>query len=173
MPISNLQPISLLDPDADKYSFSWWQTVQIQISWLLQKPADLDLHCLQRQGISGFSRTRVNDSVDWAVKLQLKLRQMTKCYFFLPGLIAQLVASDYRSRKLCDFKSYVAELGFELATARFKFWLGHNFCGDWSLNHFFGHSPLLLIQEGQLSVTDEGICTVTGYIWLTEKVWVD
>ena len=37
-----------------------WQTVQIQISWLLQKPTDLDLHCLQRQGISGFSRTRVN-----------------------------------------------------------------------------------------------------------------
>ena len=33
--------------------------MQIQISWLLQKPADLDLHCLQRQGISGFSRTRV------------------------------------------------------------------------------------------------------------------
>ena len=28
-----------------------WQTVQIQISWLLQKPTDLDLHCLQRQGI--------------------------------------------------------------------------------------------------------------------------
>ena len=37
-----------------------WQTVQIQISWLLQKPTDLDLHCLQRQGISRFSRTRVN-----------------------------------------------------------------------------------------------------------------
>ena len=29
--------------------------MQIQISWLLK-----DLHCLQRQGISGFSRTRVN-----------------------------------------------------------------------------------------------------------------
>ena len=28
-------------------------------SWLLQKPTDLDLHCLQRQDISGFSRTRV------------------------------------------------------------------------------------------------------------------
>ena len=25
-----------------------------------QKPTDLDLHCMQRQGISGFSRTRVN-----------------------------------------------------------------------------------------------------------------
>ena len=36
-----------------------WQTVQIQISWLLQKPTDLDLHCLQRHGIFGFSRTRV------------------------------------------------------------------------------------------------------------------
>ena len=33
--------------------------MQIQISWLLQKPNDLGLHCLQRQGISGFSRTRV------------------------------------------------------------------------------------------------------------------
>ena len=40
-------------------SHTEWQTVQIQISWLLKKPTDLDLHCLQRQGISGFSRTRV------------------------------------------------------------------------------------------------------------------
>ena len=29
-----------------------WQTVQIQISWLLKKPTDLDLHYLQSQGIS-------------------------------------------------------------------------------------------------------------------------
>ena len=36
-----------------------WQTVQIQISWLPQKPTDLDPHCLQRQGISGCSITRV------------------------------------------------------------------------------------------------------------------
>ena len=34
--------------------------MQIQISWLFQKPTDLDLHCFQRQGISGFSRTSVN-----------------------------------------------------------------------------------------------------------------
>ena len=34
--------------------------MQIQISWLLQKPTDLDLDCLQRQGISRFSRTRDN-----------------------------------------------------------------------------------------------------------------
>ena len=42
---------------------TFWQTVQIQISWLLQKPTDLDLHCLQRQGVSGFSRTRVKTSI--------------------------------------------------------------------------------------------------------------
>ena len=41
-------------------SHTKWQTVQIQISWLLQKPTDLDLYCFQRQGLSGFSRTRVN-----------------------------------------------------------------------------------------------------------------
>ena len=29
--------------------------MQIQISWLLKKPTDLDLHCLQRQGISGLA----------------------------------------------------------------------------------------------------------------------
>ena len=34
-----------------------------QISWFLQKPTDLDLYCLQRQGISGFSRTKVNFSM--------------------------------------------------------------------------------------------------------------
>ena len=33
--------------------------MQIPISWLLQKPTDLDLHCLQRQGISRFSKTRI------------------------------------------------------------------------------------------------------------------
>ena len=27
--------------------------MQIQISWLLQKPTDLDLHCLQRYGCPG------------------------------------------------------------------------------------------------------------------------
>ena len=31
-----------------------------QLASNLQKPTDLDLHCLQKQGIYGFSRTRVN-----------------------------------------------------------------------------------------------------------------
>ena len=34
------------------------------------------------------------------------------------------------------------------------------FHGDWSWNIFYGHSLLLLIQEGQLSVSGERMCTV-------------
>ena len=49
-----------LSQTVDTNSNTEWQAVQIQISWLLQKPTDLDLYCLQRQDISGFSRTRVN-----------------------------------------------------------------------------------------------------------------
>ena len=42
--------------------------MQIQISWLQKKPTDLDLHCLQRKGTSGFSRTRVNMLHDHILK---------------------------------------------------------------------------------------------------------
>ena len=52
-------------------SHTEWQTVQTQISW--QKPTDLDLHCLQRLGMSGFSRTRVNKT-----KLQHGTQLLTK-----------------------------------------------------------------------------------------------
>ena len=33
---------------------------EANLSVCKQKPTDLDLHCLQRQGISGFSRTRAS-----------------------------------------------------------------------------------------------------------------
>ena len=44
---------SLFQVDTNLHSYG--QTVQ--------KPTDLDLHCLQLQGISWFSRTRVNSSI--------------------------------------------------------------------------------------------------------------
>ena len=47
--------------------------MQIQISWLLQKPIDLDLHCLQRQCISGFSKTRVNYTIKALIALDGRL----------------------------------------------------------------------------------------------------
>ena len=37
--------------------------MQIQVSWLLQKPTDLDFDCLQRQDISRFGRTRINSEM--------------------------------------------------------------------------------------------------------------
>ena len=54
----------------DINSYSDWQTVQIQISWLLE-PTDLDLHCLQRQGISGLCRTRVKTAQYTLMRLLL------------------------------------------------------------------------------------------------------
>ena len=67
-----------------RFDCTEWQTVQIQISWLLQKPTDLDLHCLQMQGISWFSRTRVNTT--------LPLNQVTES-------IGGLIISECRLRK--------------------------------------------------------------------------
>ena len=51
MPTSYCQPIRLLDP-VSRYIFTYFMTNSAD--------PDLDLHCLQRQGISRFSRTRVN-----------------------------------------------------------------------------------------------------------------
>ena len=50
----------------------------------LQKPTDLGLHCLQKQDISGFSRTRVNLFVmQWNVeklKMQQKIQSKSDIY---------------------------------------------------------------------------------------------
>ena len=47
----------------------------------VKKPTDLNLHCLQRQGISGFSRTRVN-------KYDTKMSSELKTVSFVKGLSA-------------------------------------------------------------------------------------
>ena len=71
--------------------------MHIQISWLLQKPTDLDLHCLQKQGISGFSRTRV--------KIQLIQVMVEFLKFYGPfhnALISAIFFFKYKD-KFCDF----------------------------------------------------------------------
>ena len=45
----------------DKNSDIDWQIVRIQISWLIKKQTDRDLHCLQSWGILEFSGTRINN----------------------------------------------------------------------------------------------------------------
>ena len=58
----------------DINSLTKWQTEQIKISWLLlQKPTDLDLHSLQRQDISGFSRTRVHP---WVSEVNISISEV-------------------------------------------------------------------------------------------------
>ena len=66
-----------------------WQTVQIQISWLLQKPTDLDLHCLQRLGISGFSRTR-DKKKKKKIKISSAAVATDPLHLPLSGLIQQM-----------------------------------------------------------------------------------
>ena len=61
MPTLNFQPIKLLDSDF-LYKFTYWMANSADPDQLASwKPTDLDLHCLQIQCISGFSRTRVNE----------------------------------------------------------------------------------------------------------------
>ena len=83
-PLLNFSQSDHLIQIVDINSYTEWQTVQIQISWLLQKPADLDLHCLQRQGISGFSGTRVRIEIDikWQPTHSIGYPQFSFILFF-------------------------------------------------------------------------------------------
>ena len=61
--------------------------MQIQISWLLQKPTDLNIHCLQRQDISGFSRTR---GLDQSQQKQIIPNFMFFCCFFSSVILFEM-----------------------------------------------------------------------------------
>ena len=72
-PLLNFSQSDYLIKIFDINSYTEWQTVKIHISWLLQKPTDLDLYYLQRQSISGFSMTRV-DIAKMRLKVVAKMR---------------------------------------------------------------------------------------------------
>ena len=55
-----------------------WQTVQILISWLLQKPTDLDLHYLLGQGMSCLAREGLTDQ--YVVVMQLWIQKSQNVY---------------------------------------------------------------------------------------------
>ena len=77
----------------DINSNTYWQTVQIQISWL-----HLDLHCLQRQGISGFSRTRVKQPYNLAsevIKLFSCSTQLSMKFVRLINLKLLTIANSF------------------------------------------------------------------------------
>ena len=70
--------------------------MQIQISCLLQKPADLDLHCLQRQGISGSAGQGLKNfrvGATWWRKIrQSGNLKHTRFFFIILGLILYFVS---------------------------------------------------------------------------------
>ena len=99
--------------------------MQIQISWLLQKPTDLDLHCLQMQSISGFSRTRVKiislGAVDVTVPISLALNlRSTDSRYVGRSSIQEWVSGKYRIRPNYHNASISAQSS--------KFYSQHNFC---------------------------------------------
>ena len=91
-----------LIPVVDTYSHTEWQTVQLQISWLIQKPTDLNLHCLHRQGIFRTSRTRVylKTSCKYRIRPNNCTVRLGFSKFFMEGTLKWFVddALNYRIR---------------------------------------------------------------------------
>ena len=66
--------------------------MQIQISWLLQANWSGSLHCLQRQGIPGFSRTRIKKQPHKKAKFRPK-KVTNKVFKILGHLLYDLIWS--------------------------------------------------------------------------------
>ena len=125
--------------------------MQIQISWLLQKPADLDLHCLQRHDIP-MLRTRKVKTIARMTCYKVRSNThfififiVTYTYFRLPASVGQLDARPTRP-----------------GGSRFDPRRGrqHSFV---EIDHEMFSTVILslpLIQEGQLSVSDERMHTI-------------
>ena len=68
-------------------SHTEWQKVQVRISWFLKKPTVLDLHCLQRQGFSKFSMTRVNGHRKYSHQsMHMHRHLLTFFFLFMYGI---------------------------------------------------------------------------------------
>ena len=67
MPTSNSQPIRLLDLNCHKVTYLMANSADPD-QLACSEATDLDLHCLQRQGTSEFSRTRVKFWLQIAVE---------------------------------------------------------------------------------------------------------
>ena len=90
--------------------------MQIQISWLLQKPTDLDLHCLQKQDISGFSRTWVKCRVAYKVSTYF-IMVPSSCFFFVFCFFSIIIIFLITKTRLYSFDPlkphfYIVKLGF-------------------------------------------------------------
>ena len=78
--------------------------MQIQISWLLLKPTDLDLHCLERQGVSGFSRTRLRHAKIDSFKIQMYGKEKRHHWFLMN--INEMQISKNLKKNNCKYLEY-------------------------------------------------------------------
>ena len=156
MPTSNFQPIRLLDPTCS-YKFKYLMINSADPDQLASSEAnwsgstwfatDLDLHGLQRQGIFGFSITRVKHCKYIGISA-LSFKAGGKTLIVAPASVAQLDApSDWRP----GGRRFNPRRGRQ-----------HSFV---VIDHEIFSTVILslpLIQEGQLSVSGERMCTITG-----------
>ena len=68
-PLLNFNQSDFLIQVVDTNSNAEWQAVQIQISWLLKKPTDLDLHCLQSRVYPGSAGLRLKGIVTYRMSI--------------------------------------------------------------------------------------------------------
>ena len=79
---SNFQPIRSLDLDCC-YEFAYFMANSADPDQLASEPTDLDLHRLQRQGIIGFSRTRVKVNIQDFTSTSNVLALLTDISYFI------------------------------------------------------------------------------------------
>ena len=86
--------------------------MQIQISWLLQKPTDLDLHCLQRQGISGFSSWRIKETYlsGYLLNVAIMIIICSECIYSLLWWFAQKRDINHGAKSFA-FQNLSVEIG--------------------------------------------------------------
>ena len=113
--------------DRNSYIFKW-QTVQIQISWLLKKPTDLDLHCLLRQGMSCSAREGLKVRRQWHEFLELikdNIKSFCKPY---PAVNVWTTRCIW-----CSF---------------FFFFLGHFYHTPWQIKNYYSRTSMAQTSLG-------------------------
>ena len=74
--------------------------MQIQISWLLKKLTDLDLHCLQRQGISGSAGQGLINKIQAVIHVYSRHSTFPKyCLFAFPYTVSSDKGSFLKGKK--------------------------------------------------------------------------
>ena len=127
--------------------------MQIQISWLLQKPTDLDLHCLLRQGMSCFAREGL--TLKAPVTTATDLIMMIWCFTSLSTLLkpywddeGMIMKSSVQWSTVQSWAEFRPIVGFKARTLWTEAMIVHCssqmlcscYCWPWPRVHYHCHS---------------------------------